>query len=64
MTIGEDCAFGPNVTIVTPVHPMISSERHQIRTAEGNIRGLCYMQSLCLSEKAAGLEPTWLCVLA
>lgn len=27
VTIGNDCNFGPNVTIVTPLHPMIASER-------------------------------------
>ena len=50
VTIGEGCAFGPNVTIVTPVHPMISSERHQIRTAEGNVRGLCYAKPVSIGK--------------
>lgn len=27
VTIGDDCNFGPNVTIVTPVHPMLADER-------------------------------------
>ena len=27
VTIGDDCSFGPNVTIVTPVHPMLPDER-------------------------------------
>ena len=27
VTIGDDCAFGPKVTIVTPLHPMLPNER-------------------------------------
>ncbi len=42
VTIGDDCAFGPNVTIVTPVHPMVSSERKAMLDADGNIKHLCY----------------------
>lgn len=42
VTIGDDVNFGPNVTIVTPIHPMIGHERRAIKTAEGDIRRLCY----------------------
>lgn len=42
VTIGDDCNFGPNVTIVTPVHPMLPDERKRIRCADGQIRRLCY----------------------
>ena len=42
VTIGDHCDFGPNVTIVTPVHPMIASERKVIRTAGGEVKRLCY----------------------
>ncbi len=35
VTIGDDCNFGPNVTIVTPVHPMVASERRLMRTGAG-----------------------------
>lgn len=42
VTIGSDCNFGPNVTIVTPVHPMIAEERKRIKCADGQIRRLCY----------------------
>ena len=28
--IGDDCNFGPNVTIVTPVHPMLAGERREM----------------------------------
>ena len=27
VTIGDNCDFGPNVTIVTPQHPLLASER-------------------------------------
>lgn len=42
VTIGNDCNFGPNVTIVTPVHPMLPDERKAIRTENGEIKRLCY----------------------
>lgn len=42
VTIGDDCNFGPNVTIVTPIHPMVASERNAMLTAEGEQRRLCY----------------------
>ena len=42
VTIGANCNFGPNVTIVTPVHPMVASERRAIRTAQGEEKLLCY----------------------
>ena len=42
VTIGDYCNFGPNVTIVTPIHPMLSSERRSMRTADGKEKHLCY----------------------
>ena len=42
VTLGEHCNFGPNVTIVTPVHPMVASERRAIRTASGEEKLLCW----------------------
>lgn len=42
VTIGDNCCFGPNVTIVTPVHPMIASERRAMLTADGEKKHLCY----------------------
>lgn len=42
VTIGDDCNFGPNVTIVTPLHPMLPEERAGLRTPDGKIRRLCY----------------------
>ncbi len=42
VTIGDDCNFGPNVTIVTPIHPMLAGERNLMMTASGEKRRLCY----------------------
>lgn len=42
VTIGDNCNFGPNVTIVTPVHPMVATERLALRTAQGEEKLLCY----------------------
>lgn len=42
VTIGDDCDFGPNVTIVTPIHPMLANERNHIMTAQGESKRLCY----------------------
>lgn len=30
VTIGSYCSFGPNVTIVTPIHPMLPNERRAL----------------------------------
>ena len=42
VTIGDNCNFGPNVTIVTPIHPMLPDERYIMLDAEGNKKHLCY----------------------
>ncbi|HIS91679.1 MAG TPA: sugar O-acetyltransferase [Candidatus Alectryocaccomicrobium excrementavium] len=42
VTIGDDCNFGPNVTIVTPVHPMLANERRAICDKDGVPRRVCY----------------------
>ena len=42
VTIGDHCDFGPNVTIVTPVHPMLADERVAMLTADGEKKRLCY----------------------
>ncbi len=46
VVIGDYCNFGPNVTIVTPIHPMIASERRKLRTPEGEDKLLCYAKSV------------------
>ena len=40
--IGDNCNFGPNVTIVTPIHPMLPNERLEMLDADGVKRRLCY----------------------
>ena len=35
VTIGDHCNFGPNVTIVTPLHPMLPDERRGIVCSDG-----------------------------
>lgn len=40
--IGDDCNFGPNVTIVTPVHPMLPDERKKLYDENGVPRRVCY----------------------
>ncbi len=42
VTIGDNCNFGPNVTIVTPVHPMLPNERREMLTASEEKKHLCY----------------------
>ncbi len=42
VTIGDDCNFGPNVTIVTPVHPLIAEERYQLLDENGQPAHVCY----------------------
>lgn len=42
VTIGNNVDFGPNVTIVTPVHPLIASERRQMLNADGEPKHMCY----------------------
>lgn len=46
--IGDDCNFGPNVTIVTPIHPMLADERKRIKCADGEIRRLCYAKPVII----------------
>lgn len=42
VTIGNDCNFGPNTTIVTPLHPMVPVERKAMLDKEGHPTRLCY----------------------
>lgn len=42
VTIGDDCNFGPNFTIVTPVHPMLPDERRFMLDKDGIKRHFCY----------------------
>lgn len=42
VTIGDDCNFGPGVTIVTPIHPMVAAERNKMLDKDGNVKRFCY----------------------
>lgn len=42
VVIGNHCDFGPNVTIVTPVHPMLPEERRAIMDKDGVPKHMCY----------------------
>jgi len=42
VTIGDNCNFGPNMTIVTPIHPMLPGERRELTAADGTKKHLCY----------------------
>lgn len=42
VTIGDNCDFGPNVIIVTPLHPLLPDERRVMVTASGEKKHLCY----------------------
>lgn len=42
VTIRDNCNFGSNVTIVTPIHPMLPDERNLMLTSEGEKKSLCY----------------------
>lgn len=53
--IGDDCNFGPNVTIVTPLHPMIASERRELYDIDGNAKHLCWAKPVHIGNDC------WLC---
>lgn len=46
VTIGENCNFGPNVTIVTPLHPMLKEERKALLAPDGSPVHLCWAEEV------------------
>ena len=48
MTIGEYCDFGPNVTIVTPQHPLLASERKLMLDQNGVPGHLVYAEPVTI----------------
>ncbi|PZT55218.1 sugar O-acetyltransferase [Paenibacillus silvae] len=48
VTIGDYTSFGPNVTIVTPVHPLIASERRQMVNQQCELKALCYAKPVTI----------------
>ncbi|MGI6172460.1 MAG: sugar O-acetyltransferase [Christensenellales bacterium] len=51
VTIGDGCDFGPNVTIVTPIHPMIASERKYLLNDAGEKVRLCYAKPVVIGDE-------------
>jgi len=41
ITIGNDCRIGPNVTLVTPLHPMLADQRRTRHCSDGKDRFFC-----------------------
>ena len=50
VVIGEECDFGPNVTIVTPLHPMLAAERRSILCDDGKERLLCWAKPVVIED--------------
>lgn len=48
VTIGDNCNFGPNVTIVTPLHPMLPEERRAVMDRDGNEKHVCYARPVTI----------------
>ena len=55
VTIGEHCDFGPNVTIVTPMHPLLHDERLKLMCPDGVERRLCYSEPVRIGNNC------WIC---
>lgn len=55
VTIGENCDFGPNVTIVTPLHPLLSNERKALRCPDGTEKRLCWAKPVVIGNGC------WIC---
>lgn len=50
VTIGDRCNFGPNVTIVTPCHPMIAEERNALPCKDDTKKRLCYAKPVVIGD--------------
>jgi maltose O-acetyltransferase len=50
VSIGDDCNFGPNVTIVTPIHPLLPNERRVMYDQDGNPKHLCYAKPVSIGK--------------
>ena len=48
VTIGDDCNFGPNVSIGTPIHPLLPDERRSIKAADGSPARVCYAKPVVI----------------
>ncbi len=50
VTIGNHCDFGPGVTIVTPVHPLVAAERRRMADENGELKRLCYAKPVTIGD--------------
>ncbi len=50
VTIGDRVNFGPNVSIVTPVHPLVAEERWMVLDPEGNEAHMCYAKPVIIGD--------------
>ena len=60
VTIGDDVMFGPNVTLATPLHPMLAEERRSI-TQDGRTFQPCFAKPIRIGNDvwlAAGVTVT------
>lgn len=48
VTIGDCCDFGPNITIVTPLHPMLADERRAMLDQDGRAGRFCYAKPVVI----------------
>ncbi len=48
VTIGDDCNFGPGVTIVTPSHPLIPAERRAVKDETGRDIRICWARPVTI----------------
>ena len=48
VVIGDNVNCGPNVTIVTPVHPLVASERRMMLDGGGKPKHLCYARPVTI----------------
>ena len=55
VTIGDNCDFGPNVTICTPLHPMLSNERKALLCPDGTEKRLCWAKPVAIGNGC------WIC---
>lgn len=58
VTIGDGCDFGPNVTIVTPLHPMLAGERKILENERGERLRLCWAKPVRIGKNC------WICANA
>lgn len=55
ITIGDNCDFGPNCTLVTPLHPMLGNERYRMLDADGEECRCCWAKPVTIGNNV------WLC---